>query len=249
MTLVSLSTGIACAQTIQELTTAEQFKSRGGTLLYRQHITPDIPKGKRVPLVLFLHGMGERGDDNISQTKHGVLPLIKYADANGGAVIIAPQCPKDDFWKRNNENGGSQARPNDPSAIMLRVLALIEEKKKTLPVDPNRIYITGLSMGGHGTWDVIQRRPSVFAAAIPICGGGDPTKASAIKNIPIWIFHGDADATVAVTYSREMEAALKKYKGNVRYTEYPKVEHDSWTRTYADTEVLDWLFSQKRSQR
>ena len=150
----------------------------------------------------------------------------------GGAVVIAPQCPKDEFWK--NEN------------ISSKVLALIEEKKRTQPVDPDRVYITGLSMGGYGTWALIQQKPFVFAAAIPICGGGDPSRTSSIKNLPVWIFHGDADNTVPTSLSRDMEAALKKSKGNVRYTEYPGVGHDSWTQTYANNEVLEWLFSQKR---
>ena len=129
---------------------------------------------------------------------------------------------------------------------MKLTLLLLQEALAKYPVDRSRIYATGISMGGYGTWDIIQRKPELFAAAIPICGGGDASLAPKIKDIPIWIFHGDADPVVPVVRSRDMYGALKAIGANVRYREYPEAGHDVWTRTYSDTEVLKWLFAQKR---
>ena len=235
------------AQTALELTTAEAFAAQGEkALLYRQHVTPNLPEGKSVPLILFLHGVGERGDDNAAQLKHGVADLIKFADANGGAVVIAPQCPGDEFWVDIDFRAPSHTMPAEPSASMKRVLALLNDRIEKLPVDPDRVYVTGLSMGGFATWDIIQRRPKLFAAALPICGGGDPALASVIKNIPTWIFHGGSDDAIKPARSREMDTALKACGGNVQYREYPGVGHDSWTETYADPGVLKWMFEQRR---
>ena len=235
------------AQTALELTTAETFAvPEGGTLLYRQHVTPNLPADKKVPLVILLHGIGERGDDNAAQLKHGALDLITFADANGGAIVIVPQCPDKELWVNVDHEALSHTMPAEPSAAMKRVMALIEEKAGKMPIDPDRIYVTGLSMGGFGTWDIIQRRPTLFAAAVPICGGGDPAFAPALKDLPIWIFHGGADPVIKAPRSREMEAAIKAAGGNVKYREYPGVEHDSWTQTYADPDVLKWMFEQRR---
>ena len=240
------------AQTALDLTTAETFSvPEAGTLLYRQRVTPDLPKDAKVPLVIFLHGIGERGDDNAAQLKHGVSDVIKFADANGGAIIIVPQCPAEDDakWVSVIEpKAPVHTMPAEPSPPMKLLLALINEKIGKMPVDPDRVYVTGLSMGGYGTWDIIQRRPKLFAAALPVCGGGDPTLASVIKNIPIWIFHGAADSVIPVARAHDMNAALKACGGNVQYREYPDVDHDSWTQTYADPDVLKWMFEQRRQK-
>ncbi|MCL1921845.1 MAG: prolyl oligopeptidase family serine peptidase [Kiritimatiellaeota bacterium] len=236
------------AQTALELTTAEAFTvPEVGTLPYRQRLTPNLPQGQKVPLILFLHGLGECGNDNAAQLKHGVADLITFADANGGALIIAPQCPEGEKWVSNiDPKAATHTMPAEPSAPMKLVLALLNEKTEKMPVDPDRIYVTGLSMGGYGTWDIIQRRPKLFAAALPICGGGDPTLTSAIKGIPVWIFHGAADDTVPVARAHDMRAALKAAGGSVQYREYEGVGHDSWTQTYADPDVLKWLLGQRR---
>ena len=130
------------------------------------------------------------------------------------------------------------------SGLARRLDQLIAKK----PIDTRRIYLTGLSMGGYGTWDLIARQPERFAAAIPICGGGDPATAERIKHIPLWVFHGDADSAVKVSRSRDMVAALKQAGGEPKYTEYEGVGHDSWTRTYKSPEIYEWLFSQRLSQ-
>jgi len=153
--------------------------------------------GKRYPLVLFLHGAGERGSDNASQLRHGVRDFVSpESQAKRPAFVLAPQCAKGLWW-------------SSKSSLDL-VFDLLASVRKSYPIDSERIYITGLSMGGFGTWAAITRRPGLFAAAIPICGAGDPKSASKLVNIPIWAFHGDADRAVNVEESKKMIAAISR---------------------------------------
>jgi predicted peptidase len=127
------------------------------------------------------------------------------------------------------------------------VLELVEKMLKDHPdIDPNRVYITGLSMGGFGTFDLLMRRPDLFAAGLPLCGGGDPRYADKIKNIPLWVFHGGLDDVVAPRCSRRIVEALEKIGGKVKYTEYSTMYHDIWNVTYYNPAVLEWLFAQKK---
>ncbi len=235
------------AETVQELTTAEVFKTPSGeTLNYRIFLPKSAPAGKKLPIVLFLHGAGERGNDNSSQLVHGVMPLITYGTAtNDPAIILAPQCPGEMQWVNVPWDAKSHTMPVEPSQPMKLALALLREKMKTLPVDPARVYVTGLSMGGYGTWDAIQREPALFAAAMPVCGGGDTACAPTIKQIPIWAFHGDADGAVPVVRSRDMFKALQACGSKAQYREYPGAGHDVWSSTYNDPAVLAWFFSQR----
>ena len=244
--MLSLCVGCAFAQSIQELTTAETFKGENGELLYRQYLKEGETPETKIPLVLFLHGAGERGNDNAAQLKHGVIPLVMYSRRKGfPMLLLAPQCPQNQMWVNTPWGARRHAMPG-PSSNMSLVLKLIAEKRKSLPIDPDRIYVTGISMGGYGTWDIIQREPQLFAAAIPICGGGDTALAPKIRDIPIWAFHGDADGAVPVSRSRSMVAALWACDGKIRYREYPGMNHDVWTRTYNDPMVLDWFFRQRK---
>ena len=136
--------------------------------------------------------------------------------------------------------------PKGPSESMKLVLELLDKTLKECPVDERRVYVTGLSMGGYGTWDIVQRYPNLFAAAMPMCGGGDPALARTIREVPIWAFHGDSDKAVPVKRSRQMVSALWQCDGNVRYREYPGVGHNCWEAAYSDAAVLDWFFSQTR---
>ena len=164
--------------------------------------------------------------------------ILKGASALGEPVyLIAPQCPQGRWWA---DAGGKNSLPE-------AVLELVEETAKTNPVDHNRIYVTGLSMGGFGTFDMLARSPKTWAAAIPICGGGDPKSAAKFKKVPIRIFHGDADSVVPAGGSKAMAEALKKARADVELTLYPGVGHNSWTQTYRDPEVMKWLFSQKKA--
>ena len=153
---------------------------------------------------------------------------------NNPSFVIAPQCPDDGRGWRGQ--------------FLDDVIGLVDEAIKHLPVDKSRIYITGLSMGGYGTWSAIAEAPDVFAAAVPVCGGGDPRSAKSIRDIPIWAHHGVADNVVPVAASQVMVAALEKVKGRIRYTEYDKesgIKHNAWTPCYSNPEVFEWLFSQR----
>jgi len=237
-----------CAETVLELTTPEVFKAPSGeTLNYRLYLPKNIPADKKLPLVLFLHGAGERGTNNVSQLKHGVMSIIRYgSDSNNPAILLVPQCPDNQQWVNVPWGAKSHTMPPEPSLPMRLALALLREKMASLPVDPARVYVTGVSMGGYGTWDAVQREPSLFAAAMPVCGGGDTACAPALKGIPIWTFHGDKDGAVPVERSRDMFQALTACGGKVQYREYPGAGHDVWTRTYSDPSVLAWLFAQRR---
>ena len=222
---------------------AETFKS----LPYRIHIPDGLDKSKKYPLIIFFHGAGERGDDNKRQLVHGCKELLAYSKKTAqNAIIIAPQCAKKKQWVDTPWGALSHTMPKQPSEQMQLAVDLLKSKVKELPVDEGRIYVSGLSMGGYGTWDIIQRMPEYFAAAIPVCGGGDTAQAAKLKNLPIWVFHGGNDKVVKTSRSRDMVAAIKKVKGKVKYTEYPGVGHNSWSPTFKNDEVLKWLFEQKK---
>lgn len=221
--------------------------SDGKTLKFRQLNPPKLEESKKYPLVIFLHGAGERGDDNQAQLKHGMAKFVSSeVREKFPCYVIAPQCPTGEQWVNVPWSADKHKNPEKPSGAMGRVLEVVDAYVKNLPVDADRIYITGLSMGGYGTWDAIARRPNFFAAAMPICGGGDSSDVSAYKSLPIWAFHGDKDTAVKVERTRAMIEALKAAGGEPKYTEYPGVGHDSWTATYNNDEVIAWLFAQKR---
>lgn len=219
----------------------------GNKLLYRLFKPKSYDAKQKYPLVLFLHGAGERGADNAAQLKHGMNDFSGEAvQAKFPCFIVAPQCPTGDRWVDVDWGADKHDMPAKPSPPIRLTLRAIENLQKEFSIDAKRLYITGLSMGGYGTWDAIQRHPELFAAAVPICGGGDPKYAEKIKNIPIWAFHGDKDTAVKVERSRDMIAAIKAAGGMPKYTEYPGVGHDSWTATYKDAEMYKWLFAQSR---
>jgi len=205
--------------------------------------------GKKVPLVLFLHGAGERGDDNLATLKHGAKDLAdETRRTQYPCYVVVPQCPKALKWSDVDWSKETNAQPENPSQSLQTVKELLDEMVETAGVDKNRIYITGLSMGGYGTWDAIARYEGFFAAAAPICGGGDPKMVNKFAKLPIWCFHGEADTVVKVIRSREMIDALKKVGSPVLYTEYPGVQHDSWSATYANPDFYRWLFAQQKTE-
>jgi predicted peptidase len=232
----------------------ERFEKRsyvdetGATLPYRLLKPSHAADGKKYPLVIFLHGAGERGTDNVKQLVHGMADFAsdeimkKYP-----AFVVAPQCPEERQWVEVAWSADEHTQPKEPSVPLRQTFELIDQLAKELPIDIDRIYITGLSMGGFGTWDAIHRKPALFAAAVPVCGGGDPAGAEHMKSVPVWAFHGDADGAVKVRRSRDMIAALEAVGGTPKYTEYPGVGHDSWTATYRDPDLYAWLFAQSRT--
>src|SRR5262245_29799119 len=167
---------------------AKEYSGPGGKLLYRLYSPKHATAESRLPLLLFLHGAGERGDDNAAQLKHGVKQMLALQEKYP-CFIVAPQCPKGKKWNEVDWHAQSHATPEKPSDSFVSLIPLLETLRKELPVGPKRLYVTGLSMGGYGTWDLISRLPGTFAASVPICGGGDESKASAIAKDPQWIFH------------------------------------------------------------
>ena len=155
------------------------------------------------------------------------------------AFVVAPQLPGDNEW------AGKGA---DVSPYAGLVLDLLTSLRREYAIDPNRIYLVGQSLGGFGTWDLISKRPGLFAAAIPLCGGGEITRIAAARGIPIWTFHGAKDQTVPVIRSRELVDALRAMGSPIKYTEYPEVAHDVWTRAFAERDLPDWLFAQRRAR-
>ena len=225
-----------------------KYVDKGDTLNYRQ-LYPDSDTLRKYPLVIFLHGSGERGNDNEAQLKWGVMNFA--TDQNmmlHPALVIAPQCPALASWsnfsrEKNSTEMHLQSTPTKPMELLI---GLIHQLIKTMPVDSNRIYITGLSMGGYGTYDAIERYPNLFAAAVPVCGGGDASKAPSIARIPIWIVHGAEDPAVNPLYSLDMLQALTKAGAHPGFTQYPEVGHFSWLGAYSDPLIMEWLFRQHK---
>lgn len=221
----------------------------GGELRYRWHEPAEREEGARFPLVLFLHGAGERGEDNRAQLRHGVADILKWTEKNGQpCFLIAPQCPAELWWAeldRETMNLMSGGKPGEP---LKRVLKLVDKVMAEFAVDPQRVYVTGLSMGGYGTWSLLATAPEKIAAAVPVCGGGDPETAARFAKVPVWAFHGGKDGVVPLATSERMVEAMKKAGGEAKLTVYPEAGHDSWSATYRDERMLEWMFGKKRGE-
>lgn len=200
-------------------------------------------QSRKYPLVVFLHGGGERGDDNVAQLMHGVGEFATDDNRrNFPCFVVAPQCPKGTSWVNRRHIGDDpNADPTEPTQLLIELLDQLQEE---FSIDSNRLYVTGLSLGGHGTWGLIQRFPNVFAAAAPLCGEANEEQAGRLTKIPIWVFHGAADTGNDPEMSRRMVAALRRAGGKPLYTEYPGVEHNCWTITYRNPLFMTWLFAQ-----
>ena len=183
---------------------------------------------KKWPLILFLHGSEQRGNDPKLVAREGIPALIAH-DASFPFIVVSPQCPADAKWS--------------PPALM-KLLTTVERK---LRVDSRRVYLTGFSMGGYGTWRTAAAYPDVFAAIAPVCGGGDRDAARRLMKVPVWAFHGALDENVPLSESRDMVEAVKKDGGRARLTIYPDLEHDSWTRTYKNPKLYAWFLAHKRN--
>ncbi|HEX4142562.1 MAG TPA: dienelactone hydrolase family protein [Pirellulales bacterium] len=248
---------MGCSQDVTKLYEAKRFNSTvfdpsnvGASpklsLPYRLLKPARIEPGKLYPLVLFLHGAGERGDDNEKQLMY--LPTWLASDKNRRSYpcfVIAPQCPDDERWS-DVTWGEAVSQPIGAMTKPMRtVVALLDDFCEHNPVDPARIYLTGLSMGAYGSWDLAERMPERFAALVPVCGGGDETQASRLVGLPIWAWHGDEDKAVPVERSQRMIAAIEAAGGTPRYTELKGVGHDSWVQAYDGPDnVLSWMFEQ-----
>ncbi|MFK7934083.1 MAG: dienelactone hydrolase family protein [Saprospiraceae bacterium] len=226
----------------------------GDVLPYRIMYPKDYDQDKAYPLVLFLHGAGERGNDNEAQLVHGVRTFMtNYHREQFPCIVIAPQCPSESYWSsvtvdRDNLPMGFDFNYKNEVTIALEMaLALTKKVIAEEAVNKKRVYITGLSMGGMGTLEANWRERKLFAAAVPICSGGDPKSYKRKHSkIPFWFFHGNDDQVVSHQFSRRMVERLKKLGADVQYREYSGVGHNSWDRAYAEEELLAWLFAQKK---
>lgn len=244
------------AQSIQNTAYEEKrFTKNGETLLYRIIYPENFSPENKYPVVLFLHGAGERGSDNEKQLTHGSsLFSNKDTKKRFPSIVIFPQCPQNDYWsnvKINRSKKGYKKfmfkKKGKPTTSMKLVMALMDQISKAPYVEKNKIYVGGLSMGGMGTFDILKRRPNMFAAAVPICGGGNPkeTKRYA-KNISVWIFHGAKDDIVHPYFSLKMATALQEKGADVRLTYIENANHNSWKYAFAEQELLPWLFSKNK---
>lgn len=216
---------------------------------YAVYVPESYTADKAWPLIVFLHGAGERGDDGIAQTKAGIGPAILKNPERFPAIVLLPQCPNGTEW----------------SSRLDSLEAQMDATRKEFNIDSKRIYLTGLSMGGYGTWLWGAIKTDVFAALIPICGGGDPadiqrllktpgsnpfgshaSRVRALAKVPIWAFHGGSDSVVPPANTRTMVEAVKAAGGNVQYTEYEGVDHNSWDRTYQSADTISWLLKQTK---
>ncbi|AZG17249.1 cadherin-like beta sandwich domain-containing protein [Cupriavidus pauculus] len=238
----------------------------GATMPYRLYVPPNYDPHKRYPLVMFLHGGGEGGSDNEKQllgTQGATVWAKPEEQARRPAFVLAPQAhsylnqdPKSPIGgfgiTRNRDGERFMEDALKPSTDVKLALAVLEKVMKEYGVERNRVYVTGLSQGGFGTWNIGLLRPDLFAAMIPIAGGGDPTQMEKLKSMPIWAFHAEEDQVIPVSYSRQSVEALRKAGGSPRYTELPAGtfldpnEHWSWVYAYQTESVREWLFNQRK---
>ncbi|WP_206678803.1 dienelactone hydrolase family protein [Alienimonas chondri] len=209
----------------------------------------EVKPGQKYPLVVFLHGAGERGSDPTVLAKHFFPAMLseEYRE-RFPCYIIAPQCPKDGRWANRDWRDPENA-DGSMSAPMAAASDLVDAALEEFPIDTDRLYLTGLSMGGYGTWDWSVRKADFWAATAPICGGGNPDDAAALKDLPLWVVHGGADNVVPPRLSRDMVAATVAAGGAPIYIEYPDVGHDSWTPAYATPDgLIAWMFRQRKTR-
>jgi predicted peptidase len=218
------------------------------SLPYRLYVPRDYVQTKRYPLLVVLHGAGERGNDNEKHLGNGVLSFCEDAlQTKHPAFVVYPQCPEGARWVETDWGAGRYDQSKVPLSQPLgAVTELMAALATEFTLEPGNGLLAGLSMGGYGAWDLLTRFPQRFAGALVICGGGDPTRAGAAKDVPVWAFHGSADDVVPVAGSRLMVEALRKAGGKVKYKEFKGADHHVWQRVFDDRPVLTWLLSQHR---
>ena len=237
----------------KQLFAGRALSLHGATHQYQVFAPPEWSRSPDWPIILFLHGSGERGSDGLRQAREGIGRAIRLDPARFPAIVVLPQCRRGDWWTTPQ--------------VEEFALAALDAATEEFHGDRRRTYLTGISMGGYGTWDIAAKNPGRFAAIVPICGGIVTTVsmrnkypelpqdlyqdapasyldvAHKIGKTPIWIFHGAKDTVVPPENSRKMFAALQETGGDVRYTEYPRVAHESWKKAYAEPELVPWLLS------
>ena len=207
--------------------TKQQQITQTGSYNYLLFLPEGYETQEKWPMIIFLHGSGERGSNLDDLKRHGVARVVEEKP-NFPFIVVSPQCPPNQYW------------------TLPQLSALLDRARASYHVDLDRVYLTGLSMGGYGTWHLAAAQPQRFAAIAPICGGGNPNEACNLKNLPVWAFHGAKDRIVPISESEKMVSALKACGGNVKFTVYPEAGHDSWTQTYNNPELYDWFLQHRR---
>ena len=233
----------------------EQFISGNDTLNYQVLMPNNFEEPNTFPLILFLHGAGERGSDNMKQLTHGSELFYKMTDSFP-AIVIFPQCPQDDYWANVTVDRTTKplslsfpvdSAPTKPMALVMELLDTMLAKPY---VDKNQVYVGGLSMGGMGTFEILYRKPETFAAAFAICGAGNPEATEVYaKTVPMWIFHGANDDVVNPQESVAMVSGILKYGGKPNFSLFAKDNHNSWDSAFAEPELMPWLFSNIKSKK
>jgi predicted peptidase len=238
----------SCGGVKRGVSTTKIFESSATTLPY-QVFYPDVYGKQKVPVIVFLHGSGERGNDNVQQLKH-VVPYLTSVEVQSKypCVVISPQCPKNLDWSPLDRTTWTAIAGQPTTAPTQALIELIKKVKSDKNIYDSRIYIIGMSMGGFGAFDILSREPSLFAAGAPICGGADLTVIQKYSQIPIWIFHGAKDTVVPVKKSQEAYEVMQSGGFNVRYTEYPEGGHNIWEQAVREQGFLEWLFDQYRGK-
>lgn len=231
----------------------EIFTSGSDTLLYRMLLPENFDPQKKYPVLIFLHGAGERGNDNEAQLMHGSkLFLRSDIRRDFPAIIVFPQCPKGDFWANVKIGDGKSGdrfgfqKGGEAGKAMKLLLGLQVYLKSEKYTDNARFYVGGLSMGGMGTFEILRRKPKAFAAAFAICGGDHVENVKKYKNVPLWIFHGRKDTTVPLAKSEVVVNELKRLNQQPKFTIYPEAGHNSWDPAFAEPDFISWIFSHKR---
>jgi len=229
------------------------FSQGSGVLPYRILMPKEYDIEKKYPLILFLHGSGERGNDNEKQLTHGAELFLRDSIRNKyPAIVVFPQCAEKSSWARIKVEGewGNRTftffKKGKPTQEMVLLEGLLEELKATYNIRQNQMYVGGLSMGGFGTFELVNRNPKMFNAAFPICGGANPEIARRLNKVDWWVFHGGADDVVPSKYSTQMVEALEAKRAKVNYSLYPAVKHNSWEYAFEEPHLFLWLFSKSR---
>lgn len=252
--LSCLQVQLATAQS-SNLYEKHQYIKDNDTLPYRLLLPEGYKKDRKYPLVIFLHGSGERGNDNEKQLVHGGdLFMNKENRQQYPAIVVFPQCSQRSFWSNVKITGDGNNRAFEftnggtPTFPMRLLMELLKDLGGRFSIKEQQVYVMGLSMGGMGTFELVNRMPGTFAAAIPICGGANTATAANLSGTKWWVFHGGKDDVVLPKYSEEMVAAMKKNRVDVKFTLFPDANHNSWDATFAQPGLLNWLFSQNRGR-
>jgi len=249
-----LLSAVKIAAQHKEAFSKEHFIAGKDTLNYRLLLPKGFDESKQYPMVLFLHGAGERGSDNEKQLAHGSKLFFEKSE-EFPAIVIFPQCPQTDYWANTKVDRSTKPisltfpQNIEPTTALALVMKLMDKMVEESYVNTDQIYIGGLSMGGMGTFEMLYRKPELFAAAFAICGAGNPESAEAYaKTTPMWIFHGANDDVVNPQASVNMVGGILKYGGKPNFSLYAKDNHNSWDSAFAEPELLPWLFSNSKTQ-